>query len=101
HASVTQVGACLDGCHGDEPDARVLELLADGVAEHGTDRLVDATHATAAHPRPRTGSTYPRARTGQLPIICVRPPPTRRSARRAPPGGAVPPATARRAPPRS
>ena len=61
HAGVAQVGACLDGGHGDEPDARVLELLGDGVAEDGPNRLVDATHATAAHPTPRIGSAYPDA----------------------------------------
>src|SRR5215212_11139618 len=62
---MAQVGTCLDGSHGDEPDTRVLELLGDGVAEDGANRLVDATHATAAHPSPRIGSAYPERLIGE------------------------------------
>src|SRR6266540_3434031 len=43
-ARVPQVGRRLDSGHGDEPDARILEL-SDSFGQHLPDRLVDAAHS--------------------------------------------------------
>ena len=55
-ASVAQIWACLDVGHGHESDARVLEVLGQGVAEDLPHGLVDATHPLAAHPSPPASS---------------------------------------------
>src|SRR5262249_53569967 len=62
------VGACSDSGHGDESDARILEFLRDRVAEHGSDRLIDPTDSTAAHPiPPRRSSTEATRRSTRTP----------------------------------
>src|SRR5919204_2742147 len=46
HASVTEVRRRLDRGHGDEPDARILQL-ADGLREHLANGLVHAAHSVS------------------------------------------------------
>jgi hypothetical protein len=46
---MAQVWAGLDGGHGYESNAGILEMLSDRVTEDGANRLVDASHPAGAH----------------------------------------------------
>ena len=50
HPGMAQIGAGPDIGHGHESHTRVLQLSCHRVADHLTDRLVDAPHASVAHP---------------------------------------------------
>ena len=50
HASMAQIGACSDICHGHKSHSRVLQLSCHRIAEHLANRLVDAAHTSRAHP---------------------------------------------------
>src|SRR5690349_21931385 len=58
---MAKVWAGADVGHGDEPHAGILEILAQGVAEHLPDGSVDAPHALG-HPRAPRSSDEARAR---------------------------------------
>src|SRR5882757_7025575 len=50
HAGMAQVRTGFDGGHGHKSDARILQVLRDGVAENGTHGPIHATHASCGHP---------------------------------------------------
>src|SRR5437588_7458376 len=50
YPGMAQVWAGLYSGHGHKSDARVLQILRDGLTEHSSHRLIDATHTPAGHP---------------------------------------------------